>query len=40
VTVRSGRIGSDGQTPTKELASDELTQRHADGQTAAKLAKG
>jgi DNA ligase-1 len=40
VTVRFGRIGSDGQAKTKELASEELAQRHADGLIEEKAAKG
>jgi DNA ligase-1 len=40
VTVRFGRIGSNGQTQTKELASEELAQRHADGLIEQKVAKG
>jgi DNA ligase 1 len=40
VTVRYGRIGSDGQAKTKELASEELAQRHADGLIEEKVAKG
>ncbi len=40
VTVRFGRIGSDGQAKTKELASEELAQRHADGLIDEKVAKG
>jgi DNA ligase 1 len=40
VTVRYGRIGSDGQAKTKELASEELAERHADGLIEEKLAKG
>jgi DNA ligase 1 len=40
VTVRFGRIGSDGQAKTKELASEELAQRHADGLIEEKVAKG
>ncbi len=31
VTVRYSRVGSDGQANTKELASEELTECHADG---------
>jgi DNA ligase-1 len=40
VIVRFGRIGSDGQAKTKELASEELAQRHADGLIEEKVAKG
>jgi DNA ligase-1 len=40
VTVRYGRIGSDGQAKTKELASEELAERHADGLIEQKVAKG
>ena len=40
VTVRYGRIGSDGQAKTKEFASEELAQRHADGLIEEKVAKG
>ena len=40
VTVRYGRIGSDGQAKTKEFASEELARRHADGLIEEKVAKG
>jgi DNA ligase 1 len=40
VTVRYGRIGSDGQAKTKEFASEELARSHAEGLIAEKLAKG
>ena len=40
VTVRYGRIGSDGQAKTKEFASEELAHGHADGLIEEKVAKG
>jgi predicted DNA-binding WGR domain protein len=40
VTVCFGRIGTDGQTQTKALASADAAQRHADKLTAEKLKKG
>ena len=40
VTVRYGRIGSDGQTKKKELGSEELARGHVDGLIAEKVAKG
>lgn len=40
VTVRYGRIGSDGQAKTRELASEDLARRHAEELIAEKLAKG
>jgi DNA ligase-1 len=40
VTVRYGRIGSDGQARTKELASEELARRHAEELIAEKVTKG
>ena len=40
VTVRYGRIGSDGQARTKELASEELARDHVEGLIAEKVAKG
>jgi DNA ligase-1 len=40
VTVRYGRIGSDGQAKTKEYPSEEQARRHADGLIAEKVAKG
>jgi DNA ligase 1 len=40
VTVRYGRIGSDGQAKTKEFPSDEQARRHADGLIEEKVAKG
>jgi DNA ligase 1 len=40
VTVRFGRIGTNGQSKTKDFASEELARRHADGLVEEKLAKG
>jgi predicted DNA-binding WGR domain protein len=40
VTVRYGRIGTDGQTQTKEFSDTAKAQGHADKQIAQKLAKG
>ncbi|MDR3636569.1 MAG: DNA ligase [Isosphaeraceae bacterium] len=40
VSVRYGRIGSNGQSSTKELASVETAQRYAQGLIEEKLAKG
>jgi predicted DNA-binding WGR domain protein len=40
VTVTFGRIGSAGQTQTKQFASPAEAQRHADKQAAQKLKKG
>src|SRR5262249_51215436 len=40
VTVRYGRIGGDGQTKTKELASEDLARRHTEELIAEKVAKG
>jgi predicted DNA-binding WGR domain protein len=40
VTVRYGRIGGDGQTKTKELASEDLALRHTEELIAEKVAKG
>jgi DNA ligase-1 len=40
VTVRYGRIGTDGQARTRELASEELARRHAEELIAEKVAKG
>lgn len=40
VTVRYGRIGSDGQTKAKELASEEQAQRHARELAEEKARKG
>jgi DNA ligase-1 len=40
VTVRYGRIGGDGQTKTKELASEDLARRHTEALIAEKVAKG
>jgi predicted DNA-binding WGR domain protein len=40
VTIRSGRIGSDGQARTKELASEELARDHVEGLIAEKVARG
>jgi DNA ligase 1 len=40
VTVRFGRIGSDGQSKTKAFASEELARSHAEGLIAEKVAKG
>jgi DNA ligase 1 len=40
VTVRFGRIGTDGQSKTKEFSSDELAQRHVAGLIDEKVGKG
>jgi DNA ligase 1 len=40
VTVRFGRIGTTGQSKTKDFASDELAGRHAEGLIEEKIAKG
>ena len=40
VTVRYGRIGTDGQAKTKDFASEDLARRHADGLMEEKVAKG
>jgi predicted DNA-binding WGR domain protein len=40
VTVRYGRIGTDGQTLTKEFTDAGKAQAHADKLIAQKLAKG
>ena len=40
VTVRYGRIGSDGQAKTKDFPSEEQARRHADGLIEEKVAKG
>ena len=40
VSVTFGRIGTDGQTQTKQFASPAEAQRHADKQIAQKLKKG
>lgn len=40
VTVRYGRLGTDGQEQTKPFAAADLAQRHADGLVRQKLAKG
>jgi DNA ligase 1 len=40
VTVRYGRIGTDGQAKTKEFPSEEQATRHADGLIEEKVAKG
>jgi len=40
VTVRYGRLGTEGQTQTKEFPSPESAQKHADGLIASKLKKG
>jgi predicted DNA-binding WGR domain protein len=40
VTVRYGRLGTDGQTLTKSLADAATAQRHADQLIANTLAKG
>ncbi|MBL8828166.1 MAG: WGR domain-containing protein [Planctomycetaceae bacterium] len=40
VTVRYGRLGTNGQTLTKSLADAASAQRHADQLIAKKLAKG
>jgi predicted DNA-binding WGR domain protein len=40
VAVRYGRIGGDGQSKTKELASEDLARRHTEELIAEKVAKG
>jgi DNA ligase 1 len=40
VTVRYGRIGTDGQAKTKDFPGQDQASRHADGLIAEKLAKG
>ena len=40
VTVRYGRIGTNGQTQRKSFTSPAAAAQHADKQVAAKLAKG
>lgn len=40
VTVRYGRIGTNGQSQTKSFTSPAAAAQHADKQIAAKLAKG
>ena len=40
VTVRFGRIGTEGQTQTKTLPDAEAAARHAEKLVAAKMAKG
>lgn len=40
VTVRYGRLGTDGQSQTKPFAAVELAQQHADGLIRQKVAKG
>jgi predicted DNA-binding WGR domain protein len=40
VTVRFGRIGTDGQTQTKSLADADAAARHAEKLIAEKLKKG
>ena len=40
VTVRFGRIGTEGQTQTKTLPNAEAAVKHAEKIIAAKLAKG
>ena len=40
VTVRYGRIGSDGQTKTKDFPSEDQARHHADGLIEEKVAKG
>jgi predicted DNA-binding WGR domain protein len=40
VTVRFGRIGSEGQTQTKTLADAAAATKHAEKLIASKLAKG
>lgn len=40
VTVRYGRIGSNGQTQTKSFTDPAVAAQHAGKQIAAKLAKG
>ncbi len=40
VTVRFGRIGTNGQSKTKDFASEELARRHAEGLIEEKRDKG
>jgi predicted DNA-binding WGR domain protein len=40
VTIRFGRIGTDGQTQTKTLPDADAATRHAEKMIASKLAKG
>jgi predicted DNA-binding WGR domain protein len=40
VTIRFGRIGTAGQTQTKELPSDQAAQTHANKLIDSKMAKG
>jgi predicted DNA-binding WGR domain protein len=40
VTVRFGRIGTDGQPQTKTLADADAAKKHAQKQIASKTAKG
>jgi predicted DNA-binding WGR domain protein len=40
VTVRYGRIGSNGQTQTKSFTSETAAAEHAEKQIASKLSKG
>ena len=40
VTVRYGRIGTDGQTQTKSFGDTAAAQKHADKLIAAKVKKG
>ena len=40
VTVRYGRLGTDGQTQTKSFASDAKALDHAEKTIASKVAKG
>ena len=40
ITVRYGRIGTNGQTQTKSFTSETSAAEHAQKQVAAKLAKG
>ncbi len=40
VTVRYGRIGTDGQAKTKDFASEDQARRYADGLIEEKIAKG
>ena len=40
MTVRFGRIGSDGQSKTKQLASEEAARDHAAALIGEKLGKG
>ena len=40
VTVRYGRLGTEGQSQTKSFATDQKAQEHAEKTIAAKVAKG